>query len=135
MPTEPEVVVLFDGVCNFCNATVRWLIERDATGSIRYASLQSNYAKRALAERGLFPELRSVVLLEGDRAYQRSTAALRLVRRLRFPWPLLYGLVLVPRALRDLAYDQFAGRRYAWFGKSDVCGIPDPEIRERFLDQ
>lgn len=135
MPAEPEVVVFFDGVCNFCNSAVRWLIERDSTGNIRYASLQSTYAERALGNRGISRELLSVVLLEGDRVYQRSTAALRLVRRLRFPWPLLFGLILVPRPARDFMYDQFARRRYAWFGKSDVCSIPSQEIRKRFLDQ
>ena len=75
----------------------------------------------------------SVVLIEDGRVYTRSTAALRIVRRLVFPWPLIYALMVVPRPLRDMVYDLIARHRYWWFGKRDACMVPTPEIRARFL--
>ena len=74
------------------------------------------------------------MLIEGERCHVRSAAALRVARFLRFPWPLLYGLIAVPRVLRDAAYDFFAARRYAWFGKSESCRVPTPALRRRFVD-
>jgi predicted DCC family thiol-disulfide oxidoreductase YuxK len=73
------------------------------------------------------------VLIEGRRAYTRSTAVLRVVRRLRLPWPLLYALIVIPPFARDLAYGWFARRRYRWFGRRDECMTPDADLRERFL--
>ena len=130
---EPAVI-LFDGVCNLCNASVRFVIPRDPRGQLRFAALQSDPG-RALQERlGLDPEaLDGVVLVEADRVYQKSSAVLRAARRLSGAWPLLGLLLAVPRPLRDWAYDRFAERRYRWFGRSDACLVPTPEIRERFL--
>ena len=71
--------------------------------------------------------------MDQGRAYTRSTAALRIARRLRFPWPLLYAFIIVPRPLRDLIYDFIARHRYRWFGKRDACMMPTPELRARFL--
>ena len=101
------------------------------------ASLQSELGQATLRAHGLpsDPALGSkatMVVIEGGRVYQRSTAALRVARLLRWPWPLLYAAVLVPRFLRDWAYDTFAARRY-WFGQSDQCRIPTPELRRRFV--
>jgi predicted DCC family thiol-disulfide oxidoreductase YuxK len=78
-------------------------------------------------------DLNTVVLIEGGKAYTRSSAALRVARRLRWPWPLLYTLALIPRRLRDVLYDAFASRRYKLFGKSEVCRLPTPELRRRML--
>lgn len=128
-----KLLLLFDGVCNFCNDSVLWLIDRDPAERFQFASLQSELGQRVVRERGLSSELHSMVLIEGERTYQRSAAALRAARHLRFPWPLLWLLVLVPRALRDLAYDYFAAHRYVWFGKSESCRVPTPELRRRFV--
>ena len=76
----------------------------------------------------------SIVLIDEGRLFTRSTAALRIARRLRFPWPLLYGLIVVPRPLRDFLYDWVARNRYRWFGKRDSCMLPTPELRARFLE-
>jgi predicted DCC family thiol-disulfide oxidoreductase YuxK len=128
-------VVLFDGVCNFCNSTVSFIIERDPAGYFRFAALQSELAQRILADHRLPPGLfKNIVLLEEGICYTRSTAALRILRRLRSPLVLLYVLILVPRSIRDVAYDWFARHRYRWFGKRSECFIPSPEIRSRFLE-
>jgi predicted DCC family thiol-disulfide oxidoreductase YuxK len=73
------------------------------------------------------------VVVERGGVYTKSTAALRIVRRVGGLWPALYALIVVPRPVRDFAYDWFARRRYRWFGKRDECMVPSPEVRERFL--
>jgi len=131
--TEPSVV-LFDGVCNVCNRTVNFIIDRDPDARFRFASLQSPEGMALAAPHGIDGSQPStLVLLEEGKAYTQSTAALRIARRLRAPWPLAYALLAVPRALRDAAYRFFAANRYRWFGKADVCRVPTPEIRSRFL--
>lgn len=128
-------VVLFDGLCNLCNASVQFIIRRDPAARFRFASLQSPVAAevlRSASARGPLPD--SIVLVEGGRVTTQSTAALRIARRLRFPWPLLYTLILVPRPIRDAAYAWIARNRYRWFGKRDQCLLPTPELRARFLE-
>jgi predicted DCC family thiol-disulfide oxidoreductase YuxK len=130
----PRAVVLFDGVCNLCNGFVRFVIPRDPRGHIRFAALQSEGARRLMAQAGVTPgDADSIVLVEGPRAVVRSEAALRIARQLRFPWPLLYGLVVVPRPIRDWAYDIVARNRFRWFGRRDACMMPGPETKDRFL--
>jgi predicted DCC family thiol-disulfide oxidoreductase YuxK len=134
VPTTPHAVVLFDGVCNLCNRTVQFIIARDPAAHFRFAALESEAARRLLGETQVGNTLPdSVVLIEDGRVYTRSTAALRIVRRLVFPWPLIYALMVVPRPLRDMVYDLIARHRYWWFGKRDACMVPTPEIRARFL--
>ena len=128
-------VILFDGVCNLCNGFVQFVIARDPQGRFRFASLQSKAAAALLngqMQSGPLPD--SVLLAEDGRIYTRSTAALRVARGLGFPWNLSYGLVMVPKPLRDAVYDWVARNRYAWFGKRDVCMVPTPDQRARFLD-
>ena len=131
---DSHPIVLFDGVCNFCNRSVNWIIRRDRRGRFRFAALQSE-AGTALQERyGLDPSaLDTLVLVEAGHVYVKSTAALRIVRRLRSRWRALYGLIAVPRPVRDFAYDWFARRRYRWFGKREECMVPTAEVRGRFL--
>jgi len=127
-------VVLFDGVCNLCNGTVQFIIARDPGAKFRFAALESEAAQRVLRECGVSGSLPdSVALIEQGQLYTRSTAALRIARRLRFPWPLIFALVIVPRPLRDRVYDWIARHRYRWFGKRDACMLPTPELRTRFL--
>ena len=127
-------VVLFDGVCNLCNGFVQFVIPRDPRGRFQFASLGSDGAARALGGvPGPGPGPETIVLIEDGEVFTRSTAALRIARRLTFPWPLAYGLILVPRPLRDLVYDAIARRRYRWFGCRESCMVPDPAFRNRFL--
>lgn len=129
-------IVLYDGACGFCTASVLFIYRRDPRGRYRFASLQSDAGRRLLRQHGL-PEsgLETLVLLEEERAFLRSTAALRIARGLRFPWPLLGRVgLLVPRPLRDAAYDAFARRRHRWFGREDRCANAEPELRRRILE-
>jgi predicted DCC family thiol-disulfide oxidoreductase YuxK len=128
-------VVLFDGVCNFCDGTVNFIIARDRHAYFRFAALQSPVAHRLLERCAPPPAIaESLVLVEREKCYTRSTAALRIARRLRCPWFLLYGLIVVPRPVRDTFYDWFARNRYRWFGKRDECLVPDTDTRGRFLE-
>ena len=132
---EPPIL-LFDGVCNLCNGTVQFIIDRDPKAQVRFAALQSEAARRELEARGhAAPEGEpdSVLLVEGDRVYERSDAALRVARKLSGAWPLLFAFIIVPRFLRDLVYRFIARHRYRWFGKTDECRVPTPELRARFL--
>lgn len=132
---SPQNVVLFDGICNLCNAAVRFIIARDHHARFRFAALQSDAARALLASingnDSTLPD--SIILVENGAVRTRSTAALRIVCRLRFPWPLLYGLIVVPRPLRDWLYDHVARLRYRWFGRQETCMMPDEAIRSRFL--
>lgn len=127
-------ILLFDGVCNFCNSAVQFIIKRDPKGVFRFSALQSETGQQCLSRHEMpVDQLSTLVLVEGERVYLRSTAALRIARRLRFPWPALYLFIVVPRPLRDPVYNWIARHRYQWFGKRDACMIPSPEVRSRFL--
>jgi predicted DCC family thiol-disulfide oxidoreductase YuxK len=128
-------ILLFDGVCNLCNGAVVFVIRRDPRARFRFAPLQSPAADALLASRGVarggLPD--SFVLVEDGHVHIRSTAALRVARRLRFPWPLFAAFLVVPRLLRDPLYDLVARNRYRWFGKREECMVPTAELRARFL--
>ena len=129
-------VILFDGVCTLCNGFVRFVIARDPAARFQFGSLQSAAAQRLLAS-GAAPPVTvpdSLVLVEDGRLWTRSTAALRIARRLAFPWPLAYACIAVPRPLRDGVYDLVARHRYRWFGRQEVCMAPPPGLSRRFLD-
>jgi predicted DCC family thiol-disulfide oxidoreductase YuxK len=113
---------------------VDFILERDRRGTFRFAALQSEAGQRLLRGFELpTTEHRSLFLVEGDRVYLRSSAALRIARRLGGLWPALYFFIVVPAFLRDLAYDFVARNRYHWFGKRDTCRVPTPELADRFL--
>ena len=132
---EGHLIVLFDGECNLCTFTVKFILRRDHKDRFRFASLQTDVGlELARRHRISVAGLASVILLEGDRAFTRSTAALRILRNLSAGYALLYPLVLVPRFLRDTLYDFIARNRYRWFGKRDACMVPSPEVRGKFLD-
>jgi predicted DCC family thiol-disulfide oxidoreductase YuxK len=127
-------VLLFDGVCTLCNGMVQFVIRRDPRGRFQFAPLQSDVARRLIEQRRGSPLLPdSLVLVEEAGVFTRSAAVLRIARGLRFPWPLAYALVAVPRPVRDWVYDIVARHRYQWFGRRDVCMVPTPALRDRFL--
>lgn len=128
-------IVLFDAVCKFCDASVNFILDRDRGGRVRFAALHSPAGQRLLRRFGLPTEqFNSLVLVEGRRCWQRSTAALRIARYLDGLWPLAAVLLAVPPFMRDAAYDLVARNRYNWFGTLDACRVPTPETRARFLD-
>jgi len=128
-------ILLFDGVCNFCAWSVRFIIDRDPGQLFRFASLQSETGRRLLSEQGLNPDvIDSVVLIEDGKAWRESDAALRVCRHLRLPWNWFWSFRFLPRFLRDAIYRFIARNRYRWFGKMEACMVPTPEMRARFLD-
>jgi predicted DCC family thiol-disulfide oxidoreductase YuxK len=128
-------ILLFDGVCNSCNGTVNFVIAHDRAGLFRFASLQSDAGRALLAAHGLGQlPLSTMVLIDGDEAHLDSEGVLRTAKRLGGPFALLVPFLLVPRPLRDFAYRAFARNRYRLFGRSEVCLVPTPELRRRFLD-
>ena len=141
---ESHAIILFDGVCNLCNASVNFIIDRDAEGYFKFAPLQSDFRQSNLGQSDLAGcreaadsekgQITSIVLVENGACYTRSTAALRIARRLDGWWPLGYAGIFIPTPIRDRIYDWIARNRYRWFGKTAACRLPTPELRARFLD-
>ncbi len=128
-------ILLFDGVCNLCKSSVQFVIKRDPNARFRFASLQSKTGRELAAKHGLkAAELDSVILIDKDEAYRKSSAALRTAAQLRAPWPMLAAFLIVPPAIRHWVYDYIGHRRYRWFGKMETCWAPDAALAERFLD-
>ncbi len=126
-------IVLFDGVCNFCNDAVNFIIRRDVEGQFKFAPLQSETGQELRQKYAIKPDVDSIVLIEDGMAFTHSTAALRIAKRLGGILSLAYVFMILPLFIRDFFYRAFAKNRYRLFGKKEVCMIPTPEVRERFL--
>lgn len=134
-PIEP-IIVLIDGQCNLCHGITRFVIQRDPARRFQFASIQSEIGQQLLEAGGLSGrDLDTFVMIEDGRYYTKSTAALRMFRKLGSLWPLTYGLKVVPVFIRNRVYDLVASSRYRWFGYNESCLIPTEEIRKRFLEE
>jgi predicted DCC family thiol-disulfide oxidoreductase YuxK len=130
-----QPVILFDGVCNLCNRGVQFIIKKDKKKHFRFASLQGKAGQEFLKKFDLPASVfNSFILIDEDKIYTRSSAGLRVAKKLGGALKLLYGFMIVPRFIRDAVYNLIAKNRYKWFGRKDECMIPTPELRERFLD-
>ena len=135
MSTDDQSILLFDGVCKFCHAGVQFVIRRDKKSKFIFCPLQSRKGQQLMQQYGLQDSgLSSMILLQNDRVYRKSSAALHIARQMPMPWPLLYGFILVPAFIRDRVYDFIGNHRYQWFGRYDSCWIPDDETRKKFID-
>ncbi len=133
-PLPGHGIVLFDGTCAFCERAVVFIARRDPAGYFRFGASQSADAAALLASHGLSRETaRSIILIEGGRAYVRSSASLRIAARLRPPWSWLRVGLLVPVPVRDAVYRLVAAVRHRVAGRSNACQVPPPEIRERII--
>ena len=127
------MIVFFDGVCNLCQGSVRYLIKHDKKGVLKFASLQGNYAKDFVNETKI-QSMQSILFFDGKMLYKKSTAVLKLSRLLGgWHQMLLLGYIL-PRFFRDWLYNIVAKNRYRWFGKKDQCMLPSKGFENRFLD-
>ena len=139
MKTEPSntYVIYFDGVCNLCNNSIQYVIRNDSKNLFQFASLQSEYAKMALGSKMIdLGNLESIILETPDgKIYKRSSAALRIASKLKFPINLFAIFIVVPKAIRDAVYNYIGKNRYKWFGKQEKCMIPTPDLKEKFLDK
>ena len=131
LKTRP--VILFDGLCNLCNGWVRFVLKNEQKAEYRFASLQSDVAKNMLVPFKIEKDLDSIVLIENDIMYRKSEAVLRILERLKFPWPVLGVFIVLPHFFRDVVYDMVAKNRYAWFGKREQCALMSKEEQVRFL--
>lgn len=127
-------VILFDGICNYCNNVVNFIIRQDKKKVFRFATLQSNFGQRILKENNLPTDVfESFILLDKGKLYKKSAAGLRLYNKLPWCWKWIQLFWIFPRFLRDGVYGVIAKNRYKWFGKRGQCMVPTPELRERFL--
>lgn len=132
--TNTSEVILFDGVCNLCSSSVQFIINRDR-GRYTFSSLQSKFGERTLINLGLnTTEFHSLILLQNNKALQRSDAALEIARHLTGGWPIFYVFKVLPRFIRDPVYNWISRNRYRWFGKKDSCWLPTQELKSRFVD-
>lgn len=130
MVQNKKAIILFDGICHFCNGAVQFIIKRDRRAYFQFASLQSSVAKSLLSNH---PAKDSIVLIEDGQYYTESTAVLHIARNLDGLWKLVSIFFVLPKALRDPLYRFLARHRYQWFGQRQTCMVPTPEVKERFL--
>ena len=128
-------IVLFDGVCNLCNSSVVFVLQKEKGPVFQFASMQSKAGQELLEWCGLPKEYnQAVILIDRGRAYLGSTAALKIGQQLKFPWSFFAHMgFVVPTFIRDWIYAQIARHRYQWFGKRDVCMVPTRELQSRFV--
>jgi len=132
---DEKPIILFDGVCNFCNGSVNFLIRQDKKNVFRFAALQSQTAQKLLAQyKKQKKGFESFVLMQDGKAYEKSSAALKVLKKLPWYWKWAQVFWIVPKFIRDGVYDVIARNRYKWFGKKEECMIPTPDVRNRFLD-
>ena len=129
-------VLIFDGVCNLCAHSVKFILRHESEPRLRFVPVQSVAGARMMREFGLSPEdTRTFVLVIDGKALVKSDAAVRVSRYLRGPWKLLGAVRVLPRPIRDWTYDLVARNRYRWFGRAESCMVPTPEVRARFVQE
>ncbi|MBN8420962.1 MAG: thiol-disulfide oxidoreductase DCC family protein [Verrucomicrobia bacterium] len=128
-------LLLFDGICHLCDASVRFIVKHDPAGRIKFAPIQSPLGSQLYTQHGLDPAAPTAMLFITPRgAFKASDAALEIARTLGGPWKLALLFQSLPRALRDATYDFIARNRYRWFGKDEACMMPTQELKERMLE-
>ena len=132
---QEDPILLFDGVCNLCSGSVLFVLDRNGKENVSFASLQSEFGAQALKDANLpAGYTSSLVLLENDKVYVKSDAALQLTKHLNGLWKAGSVLLIIPKFIRNPVYDWVAKNRYKWFGEKEVCWIPEPKLKKRFLD-
>jgi predicted DCC family thiol-disulfide oxidoreductase YuxK len=132
--SQIKSIVFFDGVCNLCNASIDFIIKHDRNNQFLVGALQDSFSKAILSVHNVDEDyMDSLVLLENGQIFYRSTAALKIARKLSGIWPIFYPLIFLPTWLRDPVYDFIGKNRYRWFGKKNTCRIASPEENSKFL--
>ncbi|HEV8721923.1 MAG TPA: thiol-disulfide oxidoreductase DCC family protein [Candidatus Binatia bacterium] len=135
MTQIPDNLVLFDGVCNLCTASVQFIIRHDRAAIFYFAPLQSEIGREICQSQRLDPaDVQTFVLISGGRVLVRSDAAIEVVSRFGGAWRFFTVLRLIPRVARDWIYSVVARNRYRWFGRTEACMIPTREVKKRFLE-
>lgn len=128
-------IILFDGICNLCSSSVRFIIQRDPGREFKFASLQSEAGKQYIEQYNIHETIDSIVLIKDGKVYLESTAALKIASRLKWPWRIFGILLGIPKPLRDRLYKWIAKNRYNWFGRDESCMMPSKENRDRFIEE
>ncbi len=127
-------IILFDGVCNLCNSSVNFVIKHDTKNVFKFAALQSEVGKELISKFDIdTSKVDSIILIDGEKHYEKSSAALHISKELSGAYPLLFGFMIFPKFVRNAVYDYIAKNRYKWFGKSENCMIPTVELKNKFL--
>lgn len=133
LPNDTSII-LFDGVCNFCNSSVNKIIKHDKKNKFKFAALQSETGKKLLEKYSIdSTKIDSIILIEDDVAFIKSTAILKISKQMNGLYPLAYGFIIIPAFIRNIVYDFIARNRYKWFGKKDSCMIPTEEVKSKFI--
>jgi predicted DCC family thiol-disulfide oxidoreductase YuxK len=127
-------VILYDGICNLCNSSVRFILKHDTREKFLFSSLQSDASKKLLLHLNYkIIEMNSILLVENGQIHEKSDAVLKIASGLRFPWNLTAAFRILPRKVRDSIYDFVARNRYRWFGKKDSCVYTVNTYENRFI--
>lgn len=133
---QAKSIIFFDGVCNLCNTSIDFVIQRDKSDRFLVGALQDDFSRKILSDYAVQKDyLDSIILLEKGVVYYKSTAALKIARHLSGLWPALYPLIFLPKFLRDPIYNWIGANRYRWFGKKSTCRIPNPAEKAKFLSE
>ena len=132
---KQKKIILFDGVCNLCNSSINYVIDKDVDDEFRFLALQSDLGKELQNYLGITSKtLDSIILFIPDEAYYiKSTAAIKIMSRFSGAWKLISIFNIIPASIRDFIYDVVARNRYKWYGKQNQCRIPTPELKSKFL--
>jgi len=130
--TKP--ILFFDGNCNLCNRSVKFVLRKEKNAELSFSPLQSEFAKNILKEKNITQDLNTMMLLENGTLYDRSSAALRVTKYLKGLWPLMGVFLIVPPFLRNFFYNILSKNRITWFGISDYCEMMTPELKKRFIE-
>lgn len=128
-----QKIILFDGICNFCNRMVNFAIRNDKNGKLKFSPLQSEFGQKLINNYGVAVDADTIIFIENDKVYTYAKAAIRVCRHLDWPAKMLYGFIIIPPIISQPVYKWFAKRRYKWFGRKDCCIVPSSEIRNRFI--
>ena len=128
-------LLIFDGVCNLCNSSIRFILQHDKNKTFRFSTSQSEFSKNLLVQKNItLSDLSSVILFHNDKFYLKSTAVLRIAKLMNWPFKLLYLFIVVPYPIRDFIYSIISRNRYKWFGKKDKCMVASDELKEQFIE-
>lgn len=131
-----HIIVLFDGVCNLCSSSVNFIIKRDKNDLFRFVATQTAAGEQLSKLYGVSPISNdTLIVIEDGKVFTKSTAALRVAKRLSGLWPAFIVLYAAPRFIRDYFYNLIAKNRYKWFGKQDTCIMPSPDVRSKFIEK
>jgi predicted DCC family thiol-disulfide oxidoreductase YuxK len=132
--SEKKSIILFDGMCNFCNTSVNKIIKYDKKNVFKFAAIQSDAGKKLLIELSIdILKIDSILLIENNTLFTKSTAVLKIAKQLSGLYKLSYAFIIIPLFIRDTIYDFIAKNRYKWFGKKESCMIPTKEVSGKFL--